>query len=99
MCPLRFILVFFSAVLAGYVAWRSLRSPSLQNDDDDRDAGLLAASEDSSGEKMELDNGGRRSLKRMTRDGIWMFIDMASGRYLWRNFKEIKKAETENKSS
>lgn len=26
MCPLRFILVFFSAVLAGYFAWRTVRS-------------------------------------------------------------------------
>ncbi|KAK8477814.1 hypothetical protein V6N11_037111 [Hibiscus sabdariffa] len=28
MCPLRFLLVFFSAVLAGYVAWRMARSSS-----------------------------------------------------------------------
>lgn len=26
MCPLRFILVFFSAILAGYCAWRTVRS-------------------------------------------------------------------------
>ena len=26
MCPLRFILVFFSAVLAGYFAWKTIRS-------------------------------------------------------------------------
>ncbi|KAK4275937.1 hypothetical protein QN277_018947 [Acacia crassicarpa] len=26
MCPLRFILVFFSTVLAGYFAWRTVRS-------------------------------------------------------------------------
>lgn len=26
MCPLRFILVFFSAVLAGFFAWRTVRS-------------------------------------------------------------------------
>ncbi|KAK4256271.1 hypothetical protein QN277_009156 [Acacia crassicarpa] len=31
MCPLRFILVFFSAVLAGYFAWRMVRS-SLDTD-------------------------------------------------------------------
>lgn len=37
MCPLRFILVFFSAVLAGYFAWRSVRSSpeidSINSDD------------------------------------------------------------------
>lgn len=27
MCPMRFILVFFSAILAGYFAWRTVRSP------------------------------------------------------------------------
>lgn len=26
MCPLRFILVFFSAILAGFLAWKSFRS-------------------------------------------------------------------------
>jgi len=30
MCPLRFILVFFSAVLAGYFAWRTVSfSPTI----------------------------------------------------------------------
>ncbi|KAL4339946.1 hypothetical protein GQ457_08G005100 [Hibiscus cannabinus] len=28
MCPLRFLLVFFSAVLAGYVAWSMVRASS-----------------------------------------------------------------------
>ena len=28
MCPMRFLLVFFSAVLAGYVAWRTVGSSS-----------------------------------------------------------------------
>lgn len=32
MCPLRFILVFLSAVLAGYFAWKTVRS-SPGNDD------------------------------------------------------------------
>jgi hypothetical protein len=35
MCPLRFILVFFSAVLAGYFAWRTVRSsPNIDLDSD-----------------------------------------------------------------
>ncbi|KAD4384327.1 hypothetical protein E3N88_24495 [Mikania micrantha] len=28
MCPMRFLLVFFSAVLAGYMAWKSVRTSS-----------------------------------------------------------------------
>ncbi|CAM8968848.1 unnamed protein product [Rhodiola kirilowii] len=42
MCPLRFILVFFSAVLAGYFAWKSIRT----DDDDD-----LTNFDDSSSQK------------------------------------------------
>jgi len=36
MCPLRFILVFFSVVLAGYFAWRTVRSsPEIDLTSDD----------------------------------------------------------------
>ncbi|MCI16168.1 hypothetical protein A2U01_0037309, partial [Trifolium medium] len=36
MCPLRFILVFFSALLAGYFAWRTVSSsPKIDLDSDD----------------------------------------------------------------
>ncbi|KAJ4845957.1 hypothetical protein Tsubulata_035373 [Turnera subulata] len=81
MCPMRFILVFFSAVLAGYFAWMTVSSPSPGVDDDcvaSNDAATLQ-------EKQEF------SLKRMIQSGFWVFVDMASGRYLWRNLKEMKK--------
>ncbi|KAG2279718.1 hypothetical protein Bca52824_050938 [Brassica carinata] len=65
MCPLRFVLVFFSVVLAGYFAWRAVdSSPEL-------------ISEDSTTRKMG--------------NGFWMFVDMASGRHLWRNLKELSR--------
>ena len=36
MCPLRFLLVFFSAVLAGYFAWKTVSSsPEIFSEDDD----------------------------------------------------------------
>ncbi|XP_014516019.1 uncharacterized protein LOC124836688 [Vigna umbellata] len=87
MCPLRFILVFFSAVLAGYFAWRTVRSdPKIEVFSED------SAEEDRSSKKEDFD------FKKMIENGFWVFIDMASGRYLWRNLKQTKK-DAELKSS
>jgi hypothetical protein len=30
----------------------------------------------------------------MIQNGFWVFVDMASGSYLWRNLKEMKKDAT-----
>ncbi|TYH35781.1 hypothetical protein E1A91_D13G207900v1 [Gossypium mustelinum] len=83
MCPLRFLLVFLSAVLAGYVTWRTAHSSS--NIDDDGGGNGNVVSEDSGKivaiEKQEI------SSKRMVQNAFWVFVDMASGKYLWRNFK------------
>ncbi|CAM8964840.1 unnamed protein product [Rhodiola kirilowii] len=75
MCPLRFILVFFSAVLAGYFAWKSI---SADDHDDD-----LANFDDSSSQKQQETN-----FIQMMQNGFWIFVDMASGRYLWRNLNK-----------
>ncbi|PKI77345.1 uncharacterized protein LOC116204957 [Punica granatum] len=88
MCPMRFILVFFSAVLAGYFAWRTVRSspevdPSLQD---------AAADTAPRKEAREL------NFKKVVQDGFWVFVDMASGRYLWRNIKEMRAPEKAAKS-
>jgi len=84
MCPLRFILVFFSALLAVYFAWRMARS-SEEN--------RVLVSEDSSGEKKSLRDKQEFNFTRKIQSGFWVFVDMASGRYLWRNLKEMKKDE------
>ncbi|XP_057982865.1 uncharacterized protein LOC131167868 [Malania oleifera] len=76
MCPLRFILVFFSAILAGYVVWRTVCSSS-----------AMAAENISSKDQQDS------SFKKTIQDGLWVFVDMASGRYLWRNLREMKKHE------
>ncbi|XP_044477738.1 uncharacterized protein LOC123205011 [Mangifera indica] len=82
MCPLRFILVFFSAVLAGYFAWRTVRSsPEIDT----------VISEDSTSEKTLLKDKQEFNFKRAVQNGFWVFVDMASGRYLWRNLREVKK--------
>ncbi|XP_022719296.1 uncharacterized protein LOC111277253 [Durio zibethinus] len=82
MCPMRFLLVFFSAVLAGFVAWRTVRSSSDIHD---------LVSEDS--EKIIAKDKQEFSFKRMAQNGFWVFVDMSSGRYLWRNLKELKNDE------
>ncbi|KAJ0014875.1 hypothetical protein Pint_20162 [Pistacia integerrima] len=82
MCPMRFILVFFSAVLAGYFAWRTVRSSSEID---------TAISEDSMSETALLKDKQEFNFKRLVQNGFWVFVDMASGRYLWRNLKEMKK--------
>ncbi|KAG5051077.1 hypothetical protein AAZX31_02G068400 [Glycine max] len=86
MCPLRFILVFFSAVLAGYFAWKTVRSNPIEVFSED------SADEDKSSKKGDFD------FKKMIQNGFWGFVDMASGRYLWRNLRSTNK-DAELKSS
>ncbi|OIV90064.1 hypothetical protein TanjilG_01518 [Lupinus angustifolius] len=87
MCPLRFILVFFSAVLAGYFAWRTVRStPEI-----DLASGGSALEKDDKKEGFDM--------KKMVQNGFWVFVDMASGRYLWRNLRSNNNAIDELKSS
>lgn len=101
MCPLRFLLVFFSAVLAGYFAWKTVSSsPELISDDSPVELNdkqglnfkkvsinlvafrLISSIPDFSflftGDEQKMENG------------FWVFVDMASGRYLWRNLKEMR---------
>ncbi|KAK7286543.1 hypothetical protein RJT34_21609 [Clitoria ternatea] len=73
MCPLRFILIFFSAVLAAYFAWTTVRSPS--------EIDLIAQdhNNESSSKKDHF------NFIKIIQNGFWVFVDMASGKYLWRN--------------
>ncbi|KAM7530211.1 hypothetical protein LguiB_033621 [Lonicera macranthoides] len=80
MCPLRFILVFFSAALGGYFAWKTVQfSPEDEKIGSDNLGNKNIPTKD----KQEF------SLIKMIQNGFWVFIDMASGRYLWRNFSEM----------
>ncbi|CAN7121554.1 hypothetical protein BRARA_B00760 [Brassica rapa] len=75
MCPLRFLLVFFSAVLAGYFAWKTVSSsPELISDDS----------------PVDMNDKEGLSFNKKMENGFWVFVDMASGRYLWRNLKEMR---------
>ncbi|KAF6139286.1 hypothetical protein GIB67_021496 [Kingdonia uniflora] len=75
MCPLRIILLFLSATLAGYFAWKNIQSASFNGDEDcASNNGLLK-------KKQEV------SVRKVVGNGFDVLVDMLSGRYLWRNFR------------
>ncbi|KAJ9698857.1 hypothetical protein PVL29_007774 [Vitis rotundifolia] len=84
MCPLRLILIFLSATLAGFFVLRNLKSqPQVVADapaDGDRD-----------------DNDPHDSTPNSSKvlsaigSGFWTCVDMASGRYLWRHLVSSSK--------
>ncbi|KAF3780585.1 hypothetical protein EJ110_NYTH23158 [Nymphaea thermarum] len=88
MCPLRIILVFLSASLAGYFAWKSIRS------EPDEDSGELVGK---TPETTEESACSIRKFPSMMVKAFWVFVDMASGKYLWRNLRSG--AETAKKES
>lgn len=95
MCPLRFVLVFFSALMAGYLAWRTVRSS------DDTDLAIPddeARKSKSEEEKRGFDSAEVKSPYRfqMIQNGFWVFVDMASGKYLWRNLKSLNNVDKTN---
>ncbi|CAO2822080.1 unnamed protein product [Amaranthus hypochondriacus] len=92
MCPLRFILVFFSAILAGFLAWRSFRSSPDQLD-------FAISDDEKTSSSSSIDHKQGRSFKMIIQDGFWVFVDMASGRYLWRNFKGMNMRTMEKAKS
>ncbi|XP_076957213.1 uncharacterized protein LOC143632630 [Bidens hawaiensis] len=74
MCPLRIILIFLSATLAGFFVLRNIKSQS-------DDSTTAAAVEKKSSHKVY-----GAFVK-----GFWTCVDMASGRYLWRNLVSVSK--------
>ncbi|CAI0384987.1 unnamed protein product [Linum tenue] len=91
MCPLRFILVFFSAALAGYFAWTTVNAST--------DAFAEADfSNDSTADAKKQQESNMFKVNcfvpffflQVIQNGFWVFVEMASGRYLWRNFREMK---------
>ncbi|KAJ9541337.1 hypothetical protein OSB04_027843, partial [Centaurea solstitialis] len=74
MCPMRVFLVFFSAMLAAYLTWRSVQASETEN---------TVFSDDLSTNNQES------SLIKMVRNAPLVFIDMASGKYLWRNLRQM----------
>lgn len=78
MCPLRVILLFLSAMLAGYFAFKSVRS--------DGDSSVLNLSEDEPEQVIE-ETGLLTKVLTGVSSGFWLMVDMLSGRYLYQNLK------------
>ncbi|KAL6906004.1 hypothetical protein ACP4OV_003605 [Aristida adscensionis] len=76
MCPLRVILIFLSATIAGFFLVRGLGAEP----DWDADADDKAAESGSPRAPLPLHYKVGSALKT----GFWTIVDMASGRYLWR---------------
>ncbi|XVF46131.1 hypothetical protein PTKIN_Ptkin03bG0002100 [Pterospermum kingtungense] len=71
MCPLRVILIFLSATLAGFFVIRNLKSqPQIKDEEDDPNNNSLSAFS---------------KVRTALQSGFWTCVDMASGRYLWRH--------------
>ncbi|XP_009759460.1 uncharacterized protein LOC107789851 [Nicotiana tabacum] len=82
MCPLRIILIFLSATLAGFFVLRNFKSqPNVDPDDDD------AGADDSNGDLSRDSNSLPLSSQVCSAigKGFWTCVDMASGKYLWRH--------------
>ncbi|KAJ9543630.1 hypothetical protein OSB04_023337 [Centaurea solstitialis] len=78
MCPLRIILIFLSATLAGFFVLRNFNSQS----DADEHSGTSKSSPESSSTSTGLSSS---KVFGVFVNGFWTCVDMASGRYLWRN--------------
>ncbi|KAI3829946.1 hypothetical protein L1987_04078 [Smallanthus sonchifolius] len=89
MCPLRIILIFLSATLAGFFVLRNIKSQSDTSDADDDSTTSASRLSPSSASTC----GGQSSHKIYGAfvNGFWTCVDMASGRYLWRNLVSVSK--------
>ncbi|KAJ7519387.1 hypothetical protein O6H91_20G036200 [Diphasiastrum complanatum] len=94
MCPLRVILIFLSASVAGYFAWKTLwstdRDTSINTTEEAKDSKTSMSRQCCIYERVGT-VGSKASA------GFWMLVDMASGRYLWHAFMS-QRTEQEGKS-
>ncbi|XP_027336866.1 uncharacterized protein LOC113850502 [Abrus precatorius] len=79
MCPLRLILIFLSATLAGFFVLRNLRSQPKVDDDD------AVPTNPKISDSTDTSSNGTSKVRVALESGFWTFVDMASGRYLWRH--------------
>ncbi|KAL4610888.1 hypothetical protein ACB092_08G084900 [Castanea dentata] len=79
MCPLRLILIFLSATLAGFFVLRNLKSQPQPNSDLDLDHDHDVVKDPNSTDSQST------KVRSAIESGFWTCVDMASGRYLWRH--------------
>ncbi|KAK2992702.1 hypothetical protein RJ640_025205 [Escallonia rubra] len=86
MCPLRLILIFLSATLAGFFVLKNLKSQPKFADATD----TATTADDSPDDFVKLGQPPASAnqlfkVRAAIGTGFWTCVDMASGRYLWRN--------------
>ncbi|XP_011021032.1 PREDICTED: uncharacterized protein LOC105123219 [Populus euphratica] len=97
MCPLRLILIFLSATLAGFFVIRNLKSSpfSATTDSGDDDCSTTPDSDCNSPQPSDYSSSSRFSkVKSGIEMGFWTLVDMASGKYLWRQLGYSSKRES-----
>uniref|UniRef100_A0A6M2E702 Methyltransferase-related protein n=1 Tax=Populus davidiana TaxID=266767 RepID=A0A6M2E702_9ROSI len=99
MCPLRLILVFLSATLAGFFVIKNFKSRpfSASTDAGDDDNSTTTTTTDSNrNSPYPSDSSSSRfsKVKSGVEMGFWTLVDMASGKYLWRQLGFSSKRES-----
>ncbi|KAF3964496.1 hypothetical protein ACB098_08G069600 [Castanea mollissima] len=85
MCPLRLILIFLSATLAGFFVLRNLKSQPQPNSDLDLDLDLDHDHDHDVVKDPNSTGSQSTKVRSAIESGFWTCVDMASGRYLWRH--------------
>ncbi|KAA8549490.1 hypothetical protein F0562_001174 [Nyssa sinensis] len=83
MCPLRLILILLSATLAGFFVLKNLKSQHETPEDRSNDS--VNPPSDSSQLAPQTSVNKSSQVWAAIEAGFWTCVDMASGRYLWRN--------------
>ncbi|KAL6955366.1 hypothetical protein U1Q18_020678 [Sarracenia purpurea var. burkii] len=93
MCPLRLILIFLSATLAGFFVLKNLKSHPEIREDLSYDS--LNPTSESSTQPASLNQSSK--FWGAIGTGFWTCVDMASGRYLWRNLVSSSSSSSSSK--
>ncbi|CAK9164106.1 unnamed protein product [Ilex paraguariensis] len=94
MCPLRIILIFLSATLAGFFLLKNLKSQP-----------KVAENDDSPKDSVNNPSQSTAPVNRFSKGwgaigaGFWTCVDMASGRYLWRTLVSSSSSSSSSKLS
>ncbi|KAH7387937.1 hypothetical protein KP509_16G049500 [Ceratopteris richardii] len=75
MCPMRFLLVFFSLIVAAYLACKTYWMTGTED-------AISSDQKDGAEEVNERDSAFKRVYAKIS-SGMWCLVDMLSGRYLW----------------
>ncbi|KAI5555834.1 hypothetical protein POPTR_019G127900v4 [Populus trichocarpa] len=98
MCPLRLILVFLSATLAGFFVIKNLKSrpfsASTDTGDDDNSTTTTDSNKNSPHPSDSSSSSRFSKVKSGVEMGFWTLVDMASGKYLWRQLGFSSKRES-----